>query len=64
MEKQWAWAMDYCKRYGIPPAQKWAWDQAKNAFKTITPDTKDGERNDITKYFIWSTTKMSEMWLL
>ncbi len=24
--------MDYCKRKQIPPAQKWAWDEAENAY--------------------------------
>ncbi len=29
---EWQWEMDYCKKNGIPPAQKWAWDKAKMAF--------------------------------
>ena len=31
-QKKWSWMMDYCKRKQIPPAQKWAWDKAENAF--------------------------------
>jgi len=31
---EWIWMMDYCKKQGLPPAQKWAWDQAKRAFNT------------------------------
>ena len=31
MEK-WIWKMDYCKKNFIPPAQKWAWIKAENAF--------------------------------
>ena len=31
-EKKWFWMVDYCKRKEIPPAQKWAWDEAENAF--------------------------------
>lgn len=31
-EKKWFWMMDYCKRKQIPPAQKWAWDEAEKKY--------------------------------
>jgi len=34
VEKQWLWMMNWCKENYIPPAQKWAWDRAKEAWKT------------------------------
>lgn len=27
-ENDWFWMMDFCKKKGLPPAQKWAWDMA------------------------------------
>lgn len=30
---KWFWMMRFCKRKRIPPAQKWAWDMAKDAYK-------------------------------
>ena len=30
---KWFWKMDYCKKHGIPPAQKWAWGEAEKAYK-------------------------------
>lgn len=32
-DKKWFWMMDYCKSKEIPPAQKWAWDEAEKAYK-------------------------------
>ena len=31
-QEKWIWMMKYCRQRGIPPAQKWAWDQAKREF--------------------------------
>ena len=31
-EEKWQWMMDYCKKNKIPPAQKWAWDKAEEAY--------------------------------
>lgn len=31
-EKKWIWKMDYCREQRIPPAQKWAWDKAEEAY--------------------------------
>ena len=33
MNKKWIWMMDYCKRERLPPAQKWAWDEAERAYE-------------------------------
>lgn len=30
---KWAWMMDYCKKQGIPAAQNWAWEKAKEAYE-------------------------------
>jgi hypothetical protein len=30
---KWHWMMEYCKKNGYPPAQKWAWDKAEEAYK-------------------------------
>jgi hypothetical protein len=30
--EKWFWKMGYCKKYGLPPAQKWAWDKAELAW--------------------------------
>jgi len=32
MKEKWIWKMDYCKKNYIPPAQKWAWDEAEKAY--------------------------------
>lgn len=29
---RWIFIMEYCKKRGIPPAQKWAWDAATKAY--------------------------------
>ena len=31
-EKKWFWMMEYCKRKQMPPAQKWAWDEAEKKY--------------------------------
>ena len=31
--KQWVWMMDYCKKQSIPPAESWAWGNAKKAYE-------------------------------
>ena len=30
-ESDWIWMMDWCKKNGLPPAQKYGWDAAKKA---------------------------------
>lgn len=32
MRNKWFWKMDYCWVNKIPPAQKWAWVEAENAY--------------------------------
>jgi hypothetical protein len=32
MQNKWFWMMDYCQKYRLPPAQKWAWDKAEKAY--------------------------------
>lgn len=32
---QWNWMMDFCKSHDNPPAQKWAWDKAKQAYEKV-----------------------------
>lgn len=34
-EQKWFWMMDYCKDNNLPPAQKWAWDKAKEAYNIL-----------------------------
>ena len=34
-DKKWFWMMDYCKRKQIPPAQKWAWDEAEIEYNNL-----------------------------
>jgi hypothetical protein len=29
---KWVWMMNYCKLHKIPPAEKWAWEKAEQAF--------------------------------
>lgn len=31
-EDEWMWIMDYCRKKRIPPAQLWAWEEAKKAY--------------------------------
>ena len=31
--EDWIWCMEYCKQHQSPPAQQWAWDQAKQALE-------------------------------
>ena len=33
--KKWLWKMDWCKKEHLPPAQKWVWDKAEEAYKNI-----------------------------
>lgn len=40
---KWAWKMDYCKKKGIPPAQKWAWDQAEEVYNKSLEQEKKNE---------------------
>ena len=30
--EKWIWMMGYCKRKGLPPAQSWAWEEARIAY--------------------------------
>lgn len=32
---QWLWMMNYCQKQRIPPAQAWAWEQAKKAYEEM-----------------------------
>ena len=32
---KWFWMMDWCKQNGLPPAQLWAWEKAKQAYKKL-----------------------------
>jgi len=41
---KWAWMMDYCKKQRIPPAQTWAWDEAKAAYESVTKTAPGGSR--------------------
>lgn len=34
-EKKWFWMMNYCKTKQIPPAQKWAWNEARNEYNLL-----------------------------
>ena len=34
-EHKWFWMMAYCKNHGLPPAQPWAWSQAKQAYNKL-----------------------------
>lgn len=39
---KWHWKMDYCKEHRLPPAQKWAWDRAEEAYiKEYGNDNQD-----------------------
>ena len=33
MNNKWLWKMNYCKKLGISPARKEAWEQAEHAYK-------------------------------
>ena len=42
--KKWFWMMHWCKSNGYPPAHKWAWDRANDAYNkhsltSVEPDT-------------------------
>ena len=39
----WFWMMDYCKKKGIPPAETWAWEEAKIAYVEFITDKKGGQ---------------------
>jgi hypothetical protein len=30
---KWQWMMDYCKSNFLPPAQAWAWEEARKAYE-------------------------------
>ena len=38
---RWFWMMDYCKKYGLPPAQQWAWKRAGDACTKKFPNGMD-----------------------
>ena len=38
---KWQWMMDYCKANNLPPAQKWAWDKAEEAYKEVNDASTD-----------------------
>ena len=38
MNDEWAWKMAWCKVERLPPAQKWAWDKAEEAWKARTKE--------------------------
>ena len=33
--EKWFWMMKYCKDNKIPPAQKWAWDEAGKKYNEL-----------------------------
>ena len=35
---KWQWKMDFCKTNSLPPAQKWAWDKADEAYNAQGPE--------------------------
>jgi hypothetical protein len=39
--ERWIWMMDWCKSKGYPPAQDWAWDKAKEAYKQYEATNND-----------------------
>ena len=39
---KWQWMMDYCEKNRMPPAQKWAWDKAEEAYDHLGPEFEDG----------------------
>jgi len=41
--RRWEWMMTYCKNKRIPPAQKWAWDMAEDAYKEFLKTTHNSE---------------------
>jgi len=47
--QQWTWMMDYCKRQGIPPAQKWAWDRAEREFNSFKGVIEMSEISEIRR---------------
>ena len=38
---KWLWIMDYCKKNGLAPAQKWAWDLAELKWEAAHAPAKD-----------------------
>lgn len=38
--EKWHWKMHYCKSKGIPPAQKWAWDEAEKVYNELLKSEK------------------------
>lgn len=32
-KKMWFWIADYCLKHRLPPAQSWAWERAKKAYR-------------------------------
>jgi hypothetical protein len=43
-EEKWAWKMNWCKKMGLAPAQKHAWDKAEDAWELNI----DKERNALS----------------
>ena len=39
---KWSWMMNYCKERLWPPAQKWAWDRADEAWNQRIKESDDG----------------------
>lgn len=37
---QWMWMMNYCQKQRIPPAQTWAWEEAKKAYEEMMKELK------------------------
>jgi hypothetical protein len=31
-EKKWFWMVNYCQKRKLPPAQKWAWEEAEREY--------------------------------
>ena len=34
-DQKWSWKMDWCKKNGVPPANKYWWDAAEKAFNDL-----------------------------
>jgi hypothetical protein len=46
MTKIWHWKMDYCKKNGLPPSERWAWQRADEAyFKILKKGCRDVRSN-------------------
>jgi hypothetical protein len=39
----WFWKTDYCKKHGLPPALKYAWDLAEKAWEDNCKQESSGE---------------------